>query len=213
MIALVRRKQPLTLARMDTSTLLALVALAFGAAWTPGPNNMMLASSGANFGVRRTIPHIAGINVGFPLMMFAVALGLGEVFQASSLLREVLRWAGAALLLYFAWRIATAGRAGQQSGRSRPFTFVEAAGFQWVNPKAWVMTISTAAVFVTGSAPVLEAAICALVFMLVGITSTVGWTSLGALIRQFLSDDRRLRVFNIVMGLLVASYVVTFLSR
>lgn len=198
---------------MDMSTLLALVALAFGAAWTPGPNNMMLASSGANFGVRRTIPHIAGVNVGFPLMMFAVALGLGEVFEASAVLRQALKWFGAALLLYFAWRIATAGRASAGTVRGRPFTFFEAAGFQWVNPKAWVMTISTAAVFVTGSSPAIEAAICALVFMLVGITSTIAWTSLGALIRQFLADDRRLRVFNIVMGLLVASYVVTFLAR
>ena len=114
---------------MTFETFLALLTLALIAAWTPGPNNLMLASSGANFGLRRTLPHICGVAFGFPIMIFVVATGLGAIIAASAALQDVMRWAGAALLLWFAWRIATSGRAQDQS-RARPLNFLEAAGFQ-----------------------------------------------------------------------------------
>ncbi|MEO1199266.1 MAG: LysE family translocator [Pseudomonadota bacterium] len=192
----------------DAATLTALIALAFAAVWTPGPNNIMLANSGATFGFGRTLPHALGVALGFPLMMFIIALGLGEVFRTYEGFRIALTWLGAALLLYLAWRIATAGRSVDGVARGRPFTFVEAAGFQWINPKAWAMAISTAGTFVTGVAPVREALVCALVFVVAGMTSANSWAMFGAAIRSFLSTDLRLRVFNIIMGLLVASYVV-----
>ncbi|MEO1330740.1 MAG: LysE family transporter [Pseudomonadota bacterium] len=184
----------------------ALAAFAFASTWTPGPNNIMLASSGATFGYRRTQPHAFGVALGFPLMLFLIAIGLGELFQASPAFRETLRWLGAALLLYLAWRIGSAGRADAKTA-ARPFSFIEAAGFQWINPKAWTMAIGTASTFLTGRSPTLEAAAAAGVFVLAGIGSSQTWTAFGVGIRRLLNTEARLRAFNIAMGLLVAACV------
>ena len=196
---------------MSWDMLAALFALAFASTWTPGPNNILLASSGARFGWRATRAHAFGVALGFPAMLFILALGLGEAFQRSEALREGLRWAGVALLMWLAWRIGTAGRAREGAGKSkgfgasRPFTFLEAVAFQWVNPKAWAMAVSTGAAFVSGAAPLREAAICAGVFVISGLGSAHGWAAFGAALRRVLSDDLRLRVFNVSMGLLIAA--------
>jgi threonine/homoserine/homoserine lactone efflux protein len=188
---------------MPTDLLAALVALAFASTWTPGPNNMMLASSGATFGWRATWPHAFGVALGFPFMLFVVALGLGELFQRSEVLRETLRWAGVALLLWLGWRIATAA-GGAATGRARPFTFLQAAAFQWVNPKAWAMAVSTAAAFISCAAPTREALVCAGVFVVSGLTSAHGWAVFGAALRRLLSTPLRLRLFNGAMGAMIA---------
>lgn len=188
---------------MSIDTLLAVAALAFATTWTPGPNNMMLAASGATFGYRATLAHAFGVALGFPVMLFVLAMGLGEVFRASEMLREALRWAGVVLLLWLGWRIATAHRA-RAEGRGRPFTFAEAAAFQWVNPKAWAMAVSAAAAFMTGTAPLREAAVCAAVFTVSGLTSAHGWAAFGATLRRWLSTDLRLHLFNGTMGALIA---------
>ena len=167
----------------------------------------MLASSGANFGVRRTLPHICGVAFGFPIMIFVVATGLGAIIAASAALQEAMRWAGAALLLWFAWRIATAGRA-EDSASARPLSFLEAAGFQWVNPKAWAMAMATTAQFVTGSAVIIESLLCSLAYAIAGLGSSFVWAGFGVWIRRLLSTDLRLRIFNVAMGLLIASFVV-----
>jgi threonine/homoserine/homoserine lactone efflux protein len=193
---------------MTLETLLALAALAFASTWTPGPNNAMLAASGATFGYRATLAHANGVALGFPLMLFAVALGLGEAFRASELLREGMRWVGVALLLWLGWRIGTAHRSGPGKARRAPFTFLQAAGFQWVNAKAWVMAVSTAAAFVSGSHPVRDAAVCAGVFTVSGITSAHGWAAFGAALRQWLSSDLRLTLFNGTMGAMVAASAI-----
>jgi threonine/homoserine/homoserine lactone efflux protein len=195
---------------MSPDLLAALFALAFASTWTPGPNNLMLANSGATFGWRATLPHAMGVALGFPLMLFVVALSLGEVFQRSAALREGLRWAGAALLLWLAWRIATAGRARAQ-GRGRPFTFLEASAFQWVNPKAWAMAVSASAGFMSGAAPLREASICAAVFVVSGLGSSQVWTAFGAAIRRLLDTPARLQAFNAAMGALVALSAVTLI--
>lgn len=188
---------------MDGETLLALTGFAFAASWTPGPNNVMLASSGATFGWRRSVPHAMGVALGFPLMLFLIALGLGEVFERSAAFRTVLSWAGFAVMLWLSWRIGTAGPA-KSGSRSRPLNFLEASGFQWINPKAWVMAIGAAATFVRGADPVLEAAIAALVFVGVGLTSTQGWLVFGTAIGRLLGEGWKLRAFNGAMGLLLA---------
>lgn len=188
---------------MSPDLLLALFGLALATLWTPGPNNLMLANSGATFGLRATLPHLFGVALGFPVMLFLVATLLGEAFERSELLRETLRWAGVALLLWLGWRIAFAGR-GKAGARARPFRFHEAAAFQWVNPKAWAMAVSVAASFVTGAAPLREAATCAGVFTLMGLGSAFGWTGFGAMLRRWLSTDARLRAFNLTMGALIA---------
>lgn len=192
----------------ELERLIALFSFAVATTWSPGPNNIMLANSGASFGYRASLPHAFGVALGFPLMLFFIALGLGEIFKASPIFRELLKWAGAALLLYIGWRIATAGRAKEGSARSRPFTFVEAAGFQWINPKAWSMAIGVASLYMLGQQPVVEAAAAAALFVLAGIGSSQTWTIFGAGIRRFLSTETRLRTFNLAMGLLVAGCVV-----
>jgi threonine/homoserine/homoserine lactone efflux protein len=190
---------------MPLDTLLALFALAMAGCWSPGPNNAMLAASGATFGYRATLPHANGVALGFPVMLFAIALGLGEAFRASAVMREGMRWAGVALLLWVGWKIATAHRAPPGSARARPFRFMEAVGFQWINAKAWVMALSTAAAFVTGAAPVRDALVCAGVYVMAGITSAHGWAAFGAALRRWLSSDRRLSLFNGAMGAMVAA--------
>ena len=188
---------------MSSETLLALTAFALATVWTPGPNNMMLAASGATFGWRRSIGHAMGVALGFPLMLFLIALGLGEIFQRSPALRLALSWVGFTVMLWLAWRIATAGPA-RSGSRARPLNFVEASGFQWVNPKAWVMAIGAAATFVRGADPTRDAAIAAAVFVAAGLTSSQGWLLFGTAIGRLLGSGRRLRLFNGAMGGLLA---------
>lgn len=189
---------------MEPQILLALTGFAFATTWTPGPNNMMLAASGATFGWRPTVPHAMGVALGFPLMVFLIALGLGEVFQRSQALRTGLAWGGFAVMLYLAWRIATAGAA-KAGARTRPLRFHEAAAFQWVNPKAWVMAVGVSATYARGENPVSDAAIIAVAFVLAGLTSSQTWTAFGAGIGRMLGTGARLRAFNITMGLLLAA--------
>lgn len=194
---------------VDHILLLALFAAA--TSWTPGPNNVMLANSGATFGLGRTAPHILGVALGFGAMAFAVSYALGEVFEASPALQAGVKYAGAALMLYLAWRVATASgglSSGGSAGEGRPFSFVEAAAFQWINPKAWTMATGVSAAYVFGDAPLAEAVGVGVVFALVGLTSATGWAAFGAALRRFLADGGRLRVFNIAMGVLVALSVV-----
>src|SRR5690348_1625052 len=125
---------------------LAFVTYSFVMSITPGPNNVMLTASGANFGFRRTVPHIAGIVAGFSVVLLAVCAGLDAIFTRWPNLQVVLRWAGAAYLVYLSWRILRAGEASR--GHSpKPLTLLEAAAFQFLNPKAWIMTLTAAAMF------------------------------------------------------------------
>jgi threonine/homoserine/homoserine lactone efflux protein len=193
---------------MPVDTLIALSAIMAAATWTPGPNNAMLAASGATFGFRRTLPHMQGVAWGFPLMLFAVALGLGEVFRLFPVLHEIVRWGGAALLLWVAWRVATAATAAGAAARARPFTFWQAAGFQWINPKAWVMCAGIVAQFVSGTDTVRDAAICAAVAAAVGLTSASGWAAFGAVLATWLKAPRRLQLFNASMAATIVLGVV-----
>jgi threonine/homoserine/homoserine lactone efflux protein len=189
---------------MEPQILLALTGFAFAATWTPGPNNVMLAASGATFGWRATVPHALGVALGFTLMVFLIALGLGEIFQRSRMLQTALTWGGFAVMLYLSWRIASAGAA-KAGNRARPFSFIEAAAFQWVNPKAWVMAIGVAATYTRGDAPLSDAGIIAAVFVIAGMTSSQTWAAFGAGMGQALGTGARLRAFNVTMGMLLAA--------
>ena len=192
---------------MPLDSLIPLALFALASLYTPGPNNIMLASSGARFGVRRTVPHLLGVALGFPMMLFPMAFGLGAIFEHSPAFRDALRVVGAGVMLWIGWKIATAGRA--RTGESaRPFTFLMAAGFQWINPKAWAMAIAVVGGYMLGRAPLTEATVCAGVFASLGLGSALLWTVAGASIRRFLSTDRRIRAFNGAMGLLVAACAV-----
>lgn len=197
---------------LDLDRLQALSALAVASLWTPGPNNVMLAASGATFGLRRTVPHALGVALGFGAMVFLVALFLGELFRAVPVFATALKYVGAAVMLWLAWRVATAGRAqADKPSRARPFSFVEACAFQWINPKAWTIVMATAATFMTGAAPMLEAAALALVFSAIGLTSSHAWAGAGAALQRWLSTELRLRLFNGAMGALIALYVAMML--
>lgn len=193
--------------------LAGLFALAAGATFTPGPNNALLSASGARFGLRATLPHARGVALGFPVMAFVVAVGLGEVFRQSELLRETLRWIGAGLLAWLAWRIATSTSAARASGRERPWSFLQAAAFQWVNPKAWVMCLAIAAPFVDGTAPVRDAAVLAGVFVVSGLLSAHAWAAFGAAMGRWLGEGWRLRAFNLAMAGLLALGVAALLTE
>jgi threonine/homoserine/homoserine lactone efflux protein len=193
---------------MSLETFPALLALATATLFTPGPNNAMLAASGANFGFRRTVPHLLGVAIGFPLMLLIVGLILGGLFQTGAILREALRWGGAALLLWIAWKIAFSGGIGSKFGDARPMHFIEAVGFQWINPKAWSMAVAATSQFIQPSAPFVTATVVASTFLTLGMTSAATWTCAGQAISGWLTTAKRLRIFNLGMaGLIVLSVV------
>ncbi|PWE29094.1 hypothetical protein C4N9_09775 [Pararhodobacter marinus] len=191
---------------MPFDTFLALLTFAFVASMTPGPNNVMLLSSGVNFGVARTVPHMAGITLGFSLMIGLVGLGVAGLFTAWPPARAVLTWVSVAYLLWLAWKIArSAPPSGAVAAGARPLTFLQAAGFQWVNPKGWTAALTANALYAPGS-DLPSVALVVAAFAAVSVLSVTVWTVLGRGLRAFLQDRRRLRVFNIVMALtLVAS--------
>lgn len=187
-------------------TLLALVIYAFVASITPGPNNLMLLASGVNFGFRLTIPHIFGIGVGFVVLLLAVGFGLGAVLTAFPALHMVLKVAGAVYLLYLAWKIAMSrsmDSKGEQN--ARPLTFLDAAAFQWVNPKAWVMAITAMAVYSNPDKPFLSVLVISAAFGIVNFPCVSVWAGFGTALRGFLADPVRLKWFNIAMGLMLAA--------
>lgn len=193
---------------MTPDTLLPLAGFAIAATVTPGPNNVMLMASGANFGVRRTLPHMAGISVGVAALVFLSGLGLGQVIAAAPAIRATMTTAAICFLLYLAWKIATAAPAsGSGATAARPLTFLQAAGFQWINPKAWAMAVSVATVYIPDATPS-AMLLAALIFFLVAIPSTSLWTAAGERLSHWLSDPRRLRLFNLAMaGLLILTLV------
>ncbi|SDK27139.1 LysE family translocator [Microbulbifer yueqingensis] len=188
--------------------LLPLALFVFSTSITPGPNNMMIMASGVNHGIARSLPHFLGICIGFPAMIMAIGLGLGTVFAEFPLLYQVVRWAGIVYLLYLAWAIATT-RDVDRAERHRPFTFLQAAAFQWVNPKGWVMAVGALAAFSTpGVEPWVDASRVALAFVLVGGPCIVIWLLFGVGMQRLLTNARYLRLFNITMGTLLAASIV-----
>lgn len=182
--------------------LTAFVLFAFVSSITPGPNNTMLLASGVNFGVRRSIPHAMGISVGFMVMVLAV--GLGEVFKAWPPLYTVLRYTGAAYLLYLAWKIATSGPVGTASSSARkPLGFWGAAAFQWVNPKAWVMAVGAITTYTPAQGYVTNVIVIAALFALVNLPSVGVWVMFGSALRNLLQNPRWLMLFNVLMALLL----------
>ena len=188
--------------------LVPLGAFALAVSATPGPNNAMLTASGASWGFRRSVPHMLGITVGFPVMLLAVALGAGEVLRRQPWLEQALRWIGAAYLLWLAVRIARAKPAADGAAASgRPLGFLRAAAFQWVNPKAWAIAVSTAVTYsIPGASPLAQAVAVAVVFALISVATTALWTGVGVGAARVLRTRRALRGFNVAMAaLLVAS--------
>lgn len=188
---------------MTIDTLLALTAFAFVSSITPGPNNMMLLASGANFGFRRTVPHLMGVCFGFAAMVFAVGMGLGSLFAAYPALYDVLRVVAIVYMLWLAWRIATASGLGESGGAARPMSFLEAVAFQWINPKAWAMALGATAAFVTPEAFVAGVVIVTVVFAAINLPCIASWAGFGVVLRRFLDRPWALRAFNVTMAVLL----------
>jgi len=189
---------------MANSLFYAFLAFMVVMYFTPGPNNIMLLASGLTYGFRRTIPHIAGIVIGFAFMVAAVGLGLGTVFLAYPVLQTILKYAGAAYLIYLAAVIAMSGPTapGGDSGRG-PMTFWGAAMFQWINAKGWVIVIGTITAYAAIARFPVNIAIQTVISLLVGTVSTVVWALFGTALRPVLTSERLVRAFNILMALLL----------
>lgn len=190
---------------MSNEILTALAIFAFVSSITPGPNNLMLMASGANFGFRRTIPHMLGVGLGFVVMVVLVGIGLVGVFDAYPLSYSVLKAFSIIYLLYLAFKIATAAppKDGQSGGK--PMTFLQAAAFQWVNPKAWAMALTAVTVYAPEQT-ILTILFVATVFGAINLPSVSSWTLLGQQMRRVLTNHRRLTAFNWIMAvLLIAS--------
>jgi len=191
---------------MSLDAFLALLVYAFVTSVTPGPNNFMLLASGVNFGFVRTVPHMLGIGIGFLVLLLAVGFGLGAVLTAFPALHTGLKIAGGAYLLYLAWKIAMSrSLGGKGDAGAQPMRFIDAAAFQWVNPKAWVMAITAMAVYTNPDRPFLSVVLISTAFAVVNLPSVSVWAGFGTALRGFLSDPVRLKWFNIAMGVLLAA--------
>jgi threonine/homoserine/homoserine lactone efflux protein len=189
---------------MSHSLLVAFILFAAVMFFTPGPNNIMLLSSGLTYGFRPTIPHIIGITIGFAFMVGAVGLGLGTIFIAYPVLQTILKYAGAAYLVYLAWHIGMAEPPKAEQDNSRgPMTFWGAAMFQWVNAKGWVMVIGTITAYAAIANFPWNIAIQVGISLILGAVSCSVWALFGTALRPLLTSPKAIRVFNIVMALLL----------
>ena len=187
---------------MEYEHIAPLMAFAFAMSITPGPNNLMLMASGANYGYRRSIPHMLGISIGFVVMTIAVGAGLMQIFDRYPASYTAMKILGAAYLLYLAWKIANASAPKTAKAGAKPFTFLQAAAFQWVNPKAWAMALSSITLY--ASSTTLPAVIAvAVVFGLVNFPSVNLWAILGTQLQRVLTNQQRLRAFNWLMAALL----------
>lgn len=197
---------------MNMNLLTALFGFAVVTLFTPGPNNLMLMASGLNFGFRRTLPHMLGVAMGFPLMLAAIGAGLAQVFEILPILHLVLKALAVVFMLWLAWKIANAGAPKGAEAGQRPLRFVDAVGFQWVNPKAWAMaTVATSAYLpVPGLAGV---GLAAAVFMAFGLCSAGTWVLAGRTVSRLLKAEWHLRLFNIAMALLLLASLWPLLTE
>jgi len=203
-------------AMMSLDLLAALAAFALVSSITPGPNNLMLMTSGTHFGFRRTVPHLLGVTGGFVIMTIMIGLGVAGLFTAFPMSFEVLKWASVAYLLYLAWHIATAPPLSERSDAPeldrKPMTFFQAALFQWINPKAWTMALTAVTVYAPKTNPIMGLTVIAVVFGAINLPAVSLWTLLGVQMRRFLSNPQIQRAFNIGAALLLVAtlYPVVF---
>ena len=192
---------------MSYDLLAAFVAFAVATLFTPGPNNIMLMATGLNFGFARAQPQVFGVSLGFALMVLVIGLGLGGLFAAYPALYTAVKFIGAAYLLYLAYKIATSGpvrETGEAAGR--PMSFLQAAAFQWVNPKGWVMAVASVTTYAAVLGFPYNVILIAAIFAVLGTFSAWTWAFFGSWLSRFVTSAKAVRAFNFVMaGLLVAS--------
>jgi threonine/homoserine/homoserine lactone efflux protein len=179
------------------------------AAVTPGPSNVMLVAAGAQAGIVRGLPCLLGVTSGMAVMMFLVPLGLGSIVLGHPAALAILHWGGAAFLLWLSWKIATSSSRIEVTAQRDPVGYVGAAAFQWINPKSWLVSASAAGTFLTAEGtPVTQAASLGALFFVAALPSCFVWLAFGAAVQRLLGSERRLRIFNVAMGVLLTLSIV-----
>ncbi|MCJ8349091.1 LysE family translocator [Moritella sp.] len=188
---------------MSVEILTAFMAFAFVTSVTPGPNNLMLMNSGASFGIRKTVPHVLGIVVGFIFMLLLVGLGIMQIFQRFPVSYDILKILSIAYLLYLAFKIATSNTTLEHNAtKTKPFSFIQAAMFQWINPKAWTMALTALSIYATSS-DLNTVLFVTLIFAVINLPAISLWVLLGQKMQRFLTSRKRLKAFNITMAMLL----------
>ena len=183
---------------------LTIILFAIATCVTPGPNNTMIMTSGLNYGIQRSLPHYLGIILGFPAMVVAVGLGLASLFEQYAVLHLLLKVAGASYLTFLAWQIASAPVSDLSVTEGKPFTFLQAAAFQWVNPKAWVLAVGATATYtVVGSDYRLQVLVIAIIFLVFGAPCIMLWLWFGASLKRLLQKPESVKYFNYAMATLL----------
>lgn len=196
---------------MNIEIIPALALFAFVSSATPGPNNLMLMASGANYGFRRTVPHMLGISIGFMVLMLLTGIGLVQVFDIYPVSYTILKVLSVIYMLYLAWKIANAAPVKERKVTGKPMTFLQAAAFQWVNPKAWAMALTAITVYVADGGAIMLL-VAAVIFACVNLPSVTIWTVLGQQMARFLTNPNRLRAFNWTMAALLIASLYPVLS-
>ena len=183
---------------------LTIILFAIATCVTPGPNNTMIMTSGLNYGIQRSLPHYLGIILGFPAMVVAVGLGLASLLEQFAVLHLLLKVAGASYLTFLAWKIASAPISDLSVTEGKPFTFLQAAAFQWVNPKAWVLAVGATATYtVVGSDYSLQVLVIAIIFLVFGAPCIMLWLWFGASLKRLLQKPESVKYFNYAMATLL----------
>jgi threonine/homoserine/homoserine lactone efflux protein len=196
---------------MDYEIFTGLTIFAFVSSITPGPNNLMLMNSGANFGFKPTIPHLLGVGIGFTLMIILVGLGLMQIFDLFPASYEILKVLSIVYLLYLAFKIAgSANTTEQQTASAKPFTFIQAALFQWVNPKAWTMALTAISIYAPSNS-FTAVLLVAITFGLINLPCICSWIILGQKMQLILTNQKRLKTFNIAMAVLLITSLYSVL--
>lgn len=199
---------------MSFEIFLAAAVFALVMTFTPGPNNMLLMSSGLTFGYQRTLPLVFGVFLGFGFMVFLVGIGLGAIFQWYPILLTVLKYVGAAYMIWLAWMIGKSDGVDEGRKTARPFTFLEGAAFQWVNVKGWIAAVTAVSAYAGIAGFPWNVILLALIFTLAGAGSSSTWAFFGSSLRRVLTDPLHVKLFNFVMAvLLVASLYPVFADR
>ncbi|MCU8085798.1 LysE family translocator [Shewanella sp. SM21] len=193
--------------------ILAIALFAFSSGITPGPNNIMLMTSGVNFGVKRSIPHLMGISLGFPTMILAIGLGLSALFQSYPIIHQVIKVVGIGYLLYLSWLIANSSSKMEGKAITKPFSFIQAAAFQWVNPKGWIMAVGAIATFTSVQQDLTPQVITiATVFLCVAFPCAIVWLGFGVALKRILKNERQQKIFNISMALLLVASIIPMIA-
>lgn len=190
-----------------TPTLFAgLILFSSVTAFTPGPNNLLALASGANYGYRKTLPHILGVCIGFTIMLFLVAAGLGRLFKAVPAAYLILKYAAFAYLVYLAWKIAAStsiDKNREKKETDKPITFLGSVAFQWINPKAWIASVTVVASFTVPEAFWASLCVGSAANIILVFSAVSSWALFGTIVKTWLSDPLRLRIFNVTMGVLL----------